>query len=93
MKSRHIFSAILNLLRSGQEQTHYIRARNLIEFRIEIKKLGADIFLMATGILSAGFGLKGFLLPNKFLDGGATGISLLITELDRRKSFFVVDIG
>ena len=29
-------------------------------------------------ILSASFGLKGFLLPNRFLDGGITGISLLI---------------
>ena len=37
------------------------------------------------GVFSAGFGLKGFLLPNKFIDGGATGISLLlenITSLD-----------
>lgn len=33
------------------------------------------------GILSAGFGLKGFLLSNGFIDGGATGISLLVTEL------------
>ena len=32
------------------------------------------------GIVSAGFGLKGFLLPNSFIDGGAMGISLLISE-------------
>jgi uncharacterized membrane-anchored protein YitT (DUF2179 family) len=31
-------------------------------------------------LLSAGFGLKGFLLPTAFIDGGATGISLLINE-------------
>jgi uncharacterized membrane-anchored protein YitT (DUF2179 family) len=30
------------------------------------------------GVLSAGFGLKGFLMPNDFIDGGVTGISLLI---------------
>ena len=30
---------------------------------------------------SAGFGLEGFLLPNSFIDGGATGISLLTAEL------------
>ena len=30
------------------------------------------------GILAAGFGLRGFLLPNHFIDGGVTGISLLI---------------
>ena len=33
------------------------------------------------GVLSAGFGLKGFLLPNMFIDGGAMGISLTIAEL------------
>ena len=33
------------------------------------------------GIMSAGFGLKGFLLPNSFIDGGVTGISLILTEL------------
>ena len=33
---------------------------------------------IALGILAAGFGLRGFLLPNHFIDGGVTGISLLI---------------
>ncbi len=36
---------------------------------------------MAAGIGSAAFGLESFLLPNNFIDGGATGISLLISEL------------
>lgn len=36
-------------------------------------------FLIAAGIAAATLGLKGFLLPNGFLDGGATGISLLLT--------------
>ncbi|HZF62907.1 MAG TPA: YitT family protein [Chitinophagaceae bacterium] len=39
-----------------------------------------DALLMFTGILSAGFGLKGFLIPNGFIDGGAMGISLLINQ-------------
>ena len=39
-----------------------------------------DTFFISTGILSAAFGLESFLLPNKFIDGGVTGISLLITE-------------
>ena len=42
---------------------------------IWVRKL-KDIFLIATGILSASFGFKGFLLTNHFIDGGATGISL-----------------
>jgi uncharacterized membrane-anchored protein YitT (DUF2179 family) len=33
------------------------------------------------GIASAAFGLESFLLPNKFIDGGVTGISLLISGL------------
>ena len=40
----------------------------------------SHLLLMAMGALSAGFGLKGFLLPNNFIDGGVTGISLLINE-------------
>jgi uncharacterized membrane-anchored protein YitT (DUF2179 family) len=48
---------------------------------IKIKRLIGDIFLLSLGVLSAGFGLKGFLLPNNFIDGGAVGISLLISEV------------
>ncbi|MDQ3278770.1 MAG: YitT family protein [Bacteroidota bacterium] len=36
-----------------------------------------DIFLMLLGVFSAGFGLKGFITPNGFIDGGVMGISLL----------------
>ncbi|MDT0552758.1 YitT family protein [Urechidicola vernalis] len=39
-----------------------------------------DSVFIIIGIFSAGFGLKGFLLPNHFIDGGAMGISLLISE-------------
>lgn len=37
--------------------------------------------LIATGILSAGFGLKGFLLSSHFIDGGVTGISMLLAQV------------
>ncbi|RYY88583.1 MAG: YitT family protein [Chitinophagaceae bacterium] len=37
----------------------------------------SDVFQVALGVLSAGFGLKGFLLHNGFIDGGVTGMSLL----------------
>lgn len=36
-----------------------------------------DGLFILLGIFSAAFGLKGFLLPNGFIDGGVTGISLL----------------
>jgi uncharacterized membrane-anchored protein YitT (DUF2179 family) len=40
-----------------------------------------DGFLIILGALSACFGLRGFLLPNSFIDGGVTGISLITYEL------------
>lgn len=40
-----------------------------------------NLILMALGVMSASIGLKSFLLPNKFLDGGATGIALLVSEI------------
>jgi uncharacterized membrane-anchored protein YitT (DUF2179 family) len=36
--------------------------------------------LIALGILSAGMGLKGFLLSSNFIDGGVTGVSLLLAK-------------
>ena len=48
---------------------------------ITLKRSIKDTILIITGIFSAAFGLKGFLLPNLFIDGGVTGISLLVTEL------------
>jgi len=40
-----------------------------------------DVVTVIIGILFCGFALKGFLVPNKFFDGGVTGMSLLIHEL------------
>jgi len=38
--------------------------------------LRATLFIIL-GVLSAGFGLEGFLIPNALIDGGVTGISLI----------------
>lgn len=38
----------------------------------------AEYFQIALGILLASIGLKAFLLPNGFLDGGVTGIAILL---------------
>ena len=40
-----------------------------------------DTFYIVLRIASAAFGLESFLLPNRFIDGGATGISLLISSV------------
>jgi uncharacterized membrane-anchored protein YitT (DUF2179 family) len=37
--------------------------------------------LIIAGIFSAAFGLKGFLLSSRFIDGGVTGISMLISDV------------
>ena len=47
----------------------------------KIIRFTKDFVLIAAGIFSAAFGFKGFLLTNHFIDGGATGISLLISAL------------
>lgn len=46
------------------------------------RELRNNLFIVI-GIFSASFGFKGFLLTNHFIDGGATGISLLITEVTK----------
>ncbi|MGM9475106.1 YitT family protein [Pedobacter sp. GSP4] len=40
-----------------------------------------EILLIIAGVTSACFGLKSFLMPSHFIDGGVTGISLLISTL------------
>jgi uncharacterized membrane-anchored protein YitT (DUF2179 family) len=61
--------------------SNYEKAKALRNLKITVKRLLVDFFLLSLGVLSAGFGLRGFLLPNNFIDGGAVGISLLIAEV------------
>jgi uncharacterized membrane-anchored protein YitT (DUF2179 family) len=46
-----------------------------------ILHVGWDILLIVAGILSAGLGLKGFLLSSHFIDGGVTGVSMLLSSV------------
>ena len=53
--------------------------------RISFMRNAKDFIFIAIGVCMASIGLKGFLLPNNFLDGGAMGVSLLIeiiTKID-----------
>lgn len=45
------------------------------------KRYVKDALLIMAGILSASFGFKGFLMKSNFIDGGASGTSLLISNL------------
>ncbi len=61
--------------------TSHELAKGWWEFKQAAKRSARDTFSIIIGIFSAAFGFKGFLLTNHFIDGGATGISLLISSL------------
>ena len=68
------------LLRDEQ-MSRFERAKTYRLIRKSTFRLGKDLVLMVLGVFSAAFGLESFLLPSSFIDGGATGIALLINEL------------
>jgi len=59
----------------------YVFAKAYRIFLILLRRYSKDTLLIITGIGCAGFGFKGFLVTNQFIDGGATGISLLLSAL------------
>lgn len=65
------------------KQTHSSHEldKDILNLKIDIKHLLINSLLILIGVFVAGFGLKGFLLPNSFIDGGVTGISLIVSEL------------
>lgn len=80
-----IFQNIINIdAKNRFKKSHYLSAqfqKKASSTKVEFLHLMRDSFFILLGILSAGFGLKGFLLPNMFIDGGVMGISLTLTEL------------
>jgi uncharacterized membrane-anchored protein YitT (DUF2179 family) len=61
---------------TAQELDHEIE-----DIKVELSHYAKDIIFILLGVISASFGLTGFLLPNSFIDGGVTGISLIAAEL------------
>lgn len=55
--------------------------KGLVAFKGTLRGYFKDFLFITAGVFSAAFGFKGFLLTNHFIDGGATGISLLISAL------------
>ncbi len=51
------------------------------EVEVELAQELSELVYLMIGVTAATFGLKGFLLPNGFLDGGVTGVSLLVESL------------
>lgn len=63
---------------AGESPMPYRRAKAIYRLRLHAIQIARSTILISLGILSAGLGLKGFLLPKGFIDGGVTGISLLM---------------
>lgn len=62
-------------------QTRLERAKAFVQLKVFIKRETINAFLILLGIASASFGLKSFLLSNGFIDGGITGVSLLVSAV------------
>lgn len=50
-------------------------------FKLTYLSYLTDFVFITFGIIAAFIGLKGFLIPNSFIDGGVVGISLLCSEI------------
>ncbi|TBX70162.1 YitT family protein [Flavobacterium silvisoli] len=65
----------------SKDYSSYVLAKAYRLFVITTRRHIKDFFLITIGIFSASFGFKAFLLTNHFIDGGATGISLLVSAI------------
>jgi uncharacterized membrane-anchored protein YitT (DUF2179 family) len=61
-----------------EKSTRYREAKDSWRKQRTKSRMIRSVLFVLIGVLSAGFGLKGFLMPNDFIDGGVTGISLLL---------------
>lgn len=66
---------------SNNPYTKLELAKAYRQLKLESISLTKDFFLILLGICSAAFGLESFILPSNFIDGGATGIALLLSEI------------
>lgn len=62
-------------------ENNYRAAKKYKQTWISIRAEAKSILLIILGIFSASFGFKAFLIANNFIDGGVSGISLLISEI------------
>lgn len=63
--------------------------------RIQLWRRVKDVIFIGIGVVMASIGLKGFLLPNDFFDGGAMGMALLleiVTPLDLSPLIILVNL-
>ena len=83
-KNVFINNVFIDLKRKGKTAatvSQYELAKHVKVLTITVRQVVKSFWLITIGVLCAGFGLRGFLLPSEFIDGGAVGISLLIAEV------------
>jgi len=64
---------------SPEAVSRYRVAKAFLLAMVTLRQCLSDTLIVGTGVVIAGLGLKSFLLPSHFIDGGVTGISLLVS--------------
>ena len=77
-------------VKTPSDFSHYVLVRAYLSFKKTVKRSLKDFLLITIAILSASFGFKGFLLTNHFIDGGVTGISLLVSAVSGMPLYILV---
>ncbi|MFN8437213.1 MAG: YitT family protein [Cytophagales bacterium] len=80
------------VLKKNNTQSKYTYAKKYRYLKINTKRFFKDVFLISLGVVSAAFGFKGFLLTNHFIDGGVTGISLLLKNFVQIPFYYLLFI-
>lgn len=80
--------------KSGVEVSNQEVKKEALHRVVSITYIIKGLLLITLGIFSAAFGLESFLLPSKFIDGGVTGISLLLkAKTGLSLSWFIILIN
>lgn len=74
----------------GEKISDFQHAKAFRKFKISSRQLLKEIAFILCGIFSAAFGLESFLLPNDFIDGGATGIALLASGISAMPLYWLI---
>lgn len=79
---RHLILAISRMFtKNSDRRNDQVFRKQVRELEVEIRHELLDFSYLLAGVLFASFGLEGFLIPSSFIDGGVTGISLMVQEL------------
>lgn len=66
--------------------------RLYVNLSAKLKDWVRSLTMLILGILSAAMGLKGFLLSSHFIDGGVTGISMLVADVTNLPLYILIFI-